>query len=63
MSSTKRAFRERTALLNALTIDVEDYFHVTNFEGLIDRGNWDLMPLRVEESTITLSGSKAAQCT
>ena len=52
MSSTKRAFRERTALINALTIDVEDYFHVTNFEGLIDRGNWDLMPLRVEESTM-----------
>jgi len=39
-------------LLNALTIDVEDYFHVTNFEGLIDRKDWDLMPLRVEESTM-----------
>jgi polysaccharide deacetylase family protein (PEP-CTERM system associated) len=41
-------------LLNALTIDVEDYFHVTNFEGLIGRESWDLMPLRVEESTLKI---------
>jgi len=38
-------------LLNALTIDVEDYFHVTNFEGCVGRESWEYMPLRVEENT------------
>ncbi|MBI5468418.1 MAG: DUF3473 domain-containing protein [Deltaproteobacteria bacterium] len=38
-------------MLNAMTIDVEDYFHVSNFEDCIPRGEWDFMPLRVEEST------------
>jgi polysaccharide deacetylase family protein (PEP-CTERM system associated) len=38
-------------MLNALTVDVEDYFHVTAFEKLIDSENWDSYPLRVVENT------------
>lgn len=38
-------------MLNALTIDVEDYFHVTAFEGSIKRADWEKCPLRVEKNT------------
>lgn len=37
--------------LNALTVDVEDYFHVTAFERAVSRGAWDRMPLRVAANT------------
>ena len=36
---------------NALTVDVEDYFHVSGFSGCIDRSDWDSYPLRVERNT------------
>jgi polysaccharide deacetylase family protein (PEP-CTERM system associated) len=36
---------------NALTVDVEDYFHVSAFSDCIDRKNWDSHPLRVEKNT------------
>lgn len=32
------------------TVDVEDYFQVNAFEGLVDRANWDRYPLRVERN-------------
>ncbi len=35
-------------MFNALTIDVEDYYHVTAFESLIKAHEWDLLPSRVE---------------
>ncbi len=38
-------------MLNALTIDVEDYYQVSNFERQIDRRDWDSYPSRVVEST------------
>src|SRR5437867_1597127 len=37
--------------LNALTVDVEDYFHVEAFAKVINRDRWDDFELRVEEST------------
>jgi polysaccharide deacetylase family protein (PEP-CTERM system associated) len=37
--------------VNALTIDVEDYFHVEAFSGTIPRARWDDYPSRVVEST------------
>jgi polysaccharide deacetylase family protein (PEP-CTERM system associated) len=37
--------------LNALTIDVEDYYQVSAFEGVIDRGDWDRLESRVGAST------------
>lgn len=39
---------------NALTVDVEDYFQVEAFKGVIDRASWDAMPARVEKNTMRL---------
>lgn len=36
---------------NALSVDVEDWFQVGAFEGVIDRDSWDRLPRRVEENT------------
>ena len=40
-----------TIMLNALTVDVEDYFQVAAFEKVVHRGAWDSYPLRVEDNT------------
>lgn len=37
--------------LNALSVDVEDWFQVGAFEGVIDRGSWESLPTRVEANT------------
>jgi polysaccharide deacetylase family protein (PEP-CTERM system associated) len=37
-------------LRNALTIDVEDYFQVSAFDGHIDRAQWATQPCRVERN-------------
>jgi len=39
------------AIQNAMTVDVEDYFHVSAFAKSIDRKDWDKHPLRVEKNT------------
>lgn len=39
---------DATAPVNALTIDVEDYFQVSAFAPYIDRSQWDRLPCRVE---------------
>ena len=36
---------------NALTVDVEDYYHVTAFERIIDPKDWDGYPFRVGENS------------
>jgi polysaccharide deacetylase family protein (PEP-CTERM system associated) len=36
---------------NAMTIDVEDYYHVSAFEGCVDRMDWDDFEPRVEIGT------------
>jgi polysaccharide deacetylase family protein (PEP-CTERM system associated) len=38
-------------MINALTIDVEDYFQVTAFERRIARAEWGNYPLRVDRNT------------
>lgn len=38
-------------MVNALTVDVEDYFHVHAFAGVIDPKNWDQYSCRVEQNT------------
>jgi polysaccharide deacetylase family protein (PEP-CTERM system associated) len=38
------------AIVNALTIDVEDYFQVSAFAGHVQRSDWDAMPCRVERN-------------
>jgi polysaccharide deacetylase family protein (PEP-CTERM system associated) len=41
-------------LLNAMTVDVEEWFQVSNFDALVDRSAWDSYPSRVVDSTRTL---------
>ena len=41
-------------MINALTVDVEDYFHVHAFSRVIDPKDWDRYPSRVEENTCRL---------
>ena len=36
---------------NALTVDVEDYFQVEAFAGVVARASWDTLPSRVEANT------------
>jgi polysaccharide deacetylase family protein (PEP-CTERM system associated) len=38
-------------LLNALTVDVEDYYHVSGFEQCVDRSAWDGLESRVVANT------------
>ncbi len=38
------------AIINALTIDVEDYFQVSAFAAHVPRASWDSMPCRVERN-------------
>lgn len=52
MDPSLTAPRDRTQpLLNALTVDVEDWFQVGAFERVIDRAAWDGCALRVEANT------------
>ena len=38
-------------ILNAMTVDVEDYFHVNAFKHVIPTGDWDKWPCRVVKNT------------
>jgi polysaccharide deacetylase family protein (PEP-CTERM system associated) len=38
-------------IVNAMTVDVEDYFHVSVFDGLVPRHQWDWMESRVCANT------------
>ena len=38
-------------IVNAMTVDVEDYFHVAALASAIDRSSWDEMEYRAEAST------------
>ncbi len=58
MSDTKSASDARRVtacasppVLNALTVDLEEWFQVSNFQGVIARDAWDALPSRVEDST------------
>jgi polysaccharide deacetylase family protein (PEP-CTERM system associated) len=39
------------SIVNAMTVDVEDYFQVSAFESTIDRQQWEHLPHRVEQNT------------
>ena len=45
----KPALREH--VVNAMTVDVEDYFHVSAFDGVLPRSQWDRMESRVVANT------------
>lgn len=38
-------------MTNALTVDVEEWFQVSNFDGVVPREDWDSLPSRVVDST------------
>jgi polysaccharide deacetylase family protein (PEP-CTERM system associated) len=38
-------------LINAMTVDVEDYFQVSAFETTVAKSHWHSWPLRVEDNT------------
>jgi len=38
-------------MLNAFSVDVEDYFQVVSFEKAIPRESWERLPSRVEANT------------
>ena len=38
-------------VVNAMTVDVEDYFQVSAFDRVVDRAAWDRMDSRVERNT------------
>jgi polysaccharide deacetylase family protein (PEP-CTERM system associated) len=39
------------AVVNAMTIDVEDYFHVSVFDGVVPRSEWERLESRVDRNT------------
>ena len=43
--------RPDSPIVNAMTVDVEDYFHVAALARSIDRSTWDRMEYRAEQST------------
>lgn len=43
-------------MLNALTIDLEDYFMVSAFEGMVKKEDWDKYESRLERNTDRLLG-------
>ena len=40
----------KTGITNAMTIDVEDYFHVSAFESVVSPKDWDSMQCRIERN-------------
>ena len=43
--------RLATGIVNAMSVDVEDYFQVSAFENTISSKDWDTLPCRVENNT------------
>ncbi|MEZ5758732.1 MAG: DUF3473 domain-containing protein [Emcibacteraceae bacterium] len=49
--SEEKPVEQSSAIINAMTVDVEDYFHVGAFENDISRDDWDNLPCRVDRNT------------
>ncbi len=47
---------ESRRIVNAMTVDVEDYFHVSAFDGVIPRSRWDSLEHRVCANTDRVLG-------
>ena len=65
-SVAPRAVDASLPIVNALTIDVEDYFHVSAFAPVIARDHWERMECRVErnvERILTLLADARASAT
>ncbi len=50
MASPHAAATQPEGVLNALSVDVEDWFQVGAFEGVIAKDEWDRLPARVERN-------------
>ena len=50
-SDTRRIGAAAPSVINAMTVNVEDYFQVQAFAGIIARDSWDRFPRRVEQNT------------
>lgn len=46
----------QSAIINAMTVDVEDYFHVSAFEHRFDRSQWDQQECRLERNMENILG-------
>ena len=42
--------------VNAMSVDVEDYFQVSNFDSYFPRNQWDSVPCRIEKSCAEILG-------
>ena len=51
LDSGSRTLTHGAAIRNAMSVDVEDYFQASAFEGFIDRDSWDRLPSRVAGNT------------
>ena len=49
--SLRQQSQPQEPIVNAMTIDVEDYFHVSVFDGIVPRSSWDSMESRVVRNT------------
>ena len=54
MSISPLPAKIETRIVNALTVDVEDYFQVSAMAPYIARGDWDRIPCRIEKNVDTL---------
>ena len=60
---TEAPVSDTNRVINALTIDVEDYFQVSAFSGHVSRAEWDHLPCRIEQNVDILLGLLDRQST
>jgi polysaccharide deacetylase family protein (PEP-CTERM system associated) len=66
MKMSTSAETNKISKTQALTVDVEDYFHVSAFENVIEKSHWQNLEMRVERNTyrlLELFEQKQAKCT
>ena len=51
MSRNAASAAMKPPVMNAMTVDVEDYFHVSVFDGIVPRSSWASMESRVRANT------------
>lgn len=56
VSASRPVATEPAAQVNAMTVDVEDYFQVSAFEPYVKRSDWDRLPHRVEANVDRILG-------
>jgi polysaccharide deacetylase family protein (PEP-CTERM system associated) len=54
VTSAEAPGSQQSAIVNAMSVDVEDYFHVSVFDSVVPRSQWNQMPSRVASNTTRL---------